>query len=140
MDIQLVRTWIETDGEFSFSRSAGPGGQNVNKLNTKVTLSLNITDPQGLTNSELERLQKMLQNRISGDNRLVIQVQDTRSQIRNREIAVLRAMELISFSVQKRKKRRPTLPTSSSRVRRLDKKKQRGNIKKSRKNPGIDSY
>ncbi len=140
MDSQSVRSWIENEGEFSFSRSAGPGGQNVNKLNTKVTLSLDLSRVPGLSESELALLQKKLQSRISGEQKLVLQVQDTRSQGRNREIAVLRAMEIIALALVKRKKRKPTRPTASSKTRRLDKKKQRGSIKKSRKNPGPDSW
>ena len=140
MNPLALRTWIETSGEFSFSRSAGPGGQNVNKLNTKVTLSLNLSEIEGLTPEEQLRLQQRLHTRISSDNRLVLQVQDTRSQIGNREIAVLRAADLIASSVKQNKKRRPTAPTKASKARRISGKKQRGAIKKDRKNPGSDEY
>ena len=117
----------------SFSRSSGPGGQNVNKLNTKVTARLNICECDVLSDKEKERIRKKLQNRINEEDEVVLHVQDMRSQAKNREIALQRMLQLITGALKKKKKRVPTKLPPGVKEKRLKLKKKRGELKKQRK-------
>lgn len=120
-----------------FSRSGGPGGQNVNKLNTQVTLSVPIA-ALGLPPEQEERVRNQLASRINSDGELVIQVADTRSQFQNRTRAVDRAVSLIDGSRRPQRRRTPTRPTQASRERRLRAKELRGRRKRERRPPGTE--
>jgi ribosome-associated protein len=114
--------------EFTFaaSRSSGPGGQNVNKVNSRVELRFSIT--QSLLLSEYEKgiILNKLKNRINSEGELLIAVQTDRSQLKNKEEAIEKFHELINKALTPRKPRRPTRPTMASVEKRLDEKKQRG--------------
>lgn len=138
MNRQALTNWIEANGELSFSRSAGPGGQNVNKLNTKVTLSIRLEELELLSPEDLERLYRKLGSRLTSDGRLLIHSQESRSQNRNRELAVERAVALIMGALERRPRRVPTKPGVSARQRRLTKKKERSTKKQNRKKPDFD--
>lgn len=138
MHREQLSGWIETNGDFSFSRSAGPGGQNVNKLNTKVILSINLAELDLLSPADQLRLRQKLSSRLTSDDRLVIHSQESRSQIRNREIAVERAAALIMGALERRARRVPTRPGAAARQRRLTKKKERSTKKQNRKKPDFD--
>jgi ribosome-associated protein len=127
--------YISEHMHISFSRSSGPGGQNVNKLNTKVTAQLKIDDLDILSDKQKERLKTKLKNRINEEGELVLHVQDERSQGKNREIAVIRAAELIIMSLKKKKPRVPTKPSVQTIEKRLKEKKQRSELKKQRIKP-----
>ncbi|MBN1699255.1 MAG: aminoacyl-tRNA hydrolase [Spirochaetales bacterium] len=118
---------------FTFSRSGGPGGQNVNKLNTRVTSRLKIGELSILSETEKERIRRRLKNRITRDDCLVIHVQEQRSQAQNRERAIQRMIVLITNALKKKRNRIATQPTAESRKKRLYGKKKRGMIKKQRK-------
>ena len=126
--------------EFNFKaiRSGGPGGQHVNKTATKIELSFNIITSKGLTDSEKERLKQKLGSRISSEGNITIQSSGTRSQFRNKAIAIERILELLKLNVRVAKPRRKTKPSKSAIERRLKAKKTQALKKSYRRSPGID--
>ena len=137
MDEEELKKWVKKNINFSFSRSSGPGGQNVNKRDTKVTARIPLTSIDILTDNEKALIKANLSNRLSSSGELLIKVQDTRSQSKNREIAVERFSALIKKALIRNKMRRPTLPTRPSKEKRINKKKIIG--KKKRLRGKIDS-
>ncbi len=122
------------DSEFVFltSRSAGPGGQNVNKLNTKVELRFNLFFSKLFTETEKTLISEKLKNKINNKGELVIASQSERSQLLNKKRVVEKFYDLTAKALTIPKSRRSTNPTFASRVKRIEKKKQRGEIKKLR--------
>lgn len=124
MDKEALTESIRTNGKFSFSRSSGPGGQNVNKVSTRVRLTVEIDLLQGLTQNERELLLTYNRKFLVNGEFLQVSVEDSRSQYRNREIALSRMLSEIKKAIVIPKKRRPSSPTKASEERRLNKKKQ----------------
>lgn len=118
---------------FRFSRSSGPGGQHVNKTETRVELLFNVRTSPSLNDKQREQIEKKLGARISADGMLSVVAQRSRSQTRNREIALLKFRELLRKALKGTKKRIPTKPSKISSEKRIQKKKRRGEIKKSRR-------
>lgn len=131
--IEEIVSDIEKHGEFSFSRSGGPGGQNVNKVNTNVLLTMSISDLEVLSDSERRLVREKLSNRINSNDQLFVQAQQERSQLRNRRLAVGRLAELIAGALFKTAVRKKTRPSRASKERRLNEKKRRSSIKKNRR-------
>lgn len=134
MDQEAVRQAIEDAGSVEFARSGGPGGQNVNKLNTKVVLRVPL-EALPLSEAESSRLRKLLSKRVNNRNELVVHSSETRSQATNRDRAEERAVSLITGAARPQKSRKPTRPTRGSKERRLASKKKRGEKKRLRRDP-----
>ncbi|OHD67631.1 MAG: hypothetical protein A2177_13350 [Spirochaetes bacterium RBG_13_68_11] len=135
MDSHRIEENIRACAHFTFARSGGPGGQNVNKVSSKAVLRLPLgrfAVLAGLTEAELARVREKLGRRLNERGDLVLTVQDTRDQAKNREIAVRRATALVAASLRQPRRRVKTRPSTGSREARLASKKRRGASKRLR--------
>jgi ribosome-associated protein len=132
MDIKKLRESIEKTATVSFSKSGGPGGQNVNKVNTKVLISIDIETLEGLYSTEKERVKQKLHGKIREGSILAIFADEERSQYRNRETGTERLLKMIETAAQMEKKRVPTKPGRAAKIARLEKKKRHSTNKATR--------
>ena len=122
----IIEDWEVSE---SFVRASGPGGQNVNKVSSAVVLRFEAENSPNLTEPVKRRLKDLAGRRWNNEGAIILQVDETRSQSRNREIAQQRLTDLILQAIVVPKKRRPTKPTRGSSERRLKAKKERGAVK-----------
>lgn len=132
MDAEELHESILKNSQITFSRSGGKGGQNVNKVNTKVHLTLPIAAVRGITDEERERLCTKLSSLINNEGCIYISVDDERFQEVNRKIAFDRIESRIVNALRIQKKRKKTKPTKASKEKKLKLKRIRSEIKKNR--------
>lgn len=126
---------IEPEISFSASRSSGPGGQNVNKVNTRVILRFDVMQSTILNDYQKILIYNKLKNRINKDGQLIVACEETRSQLRNKEIALDLLHQLIHDALKPVIKRKPTKPSRSAKQKRLQSKKIHGVKKVNRRKP-----
>jgi len=129
----------EREIDEQFVRASGPGGQNVNKLSTAVQLRFDVRHSPSLPGDVRARLERLAGSRLTRDGVLIIIAQRHRTQLRNRQDALDRLLDLIRRAAVAPIRRRPTRPTKASRERRIEGKKRRGGIKHLRRiRPSFD--
>ena len=123
---------LEHEFRLSASRSAGPGGQNVNKVNTKVELRFDVNDSGILTEEEKTRIFEKLSNHITNDGELLLFAQDSRSQLENKETVIEKFYRLLEEAFKERKPRKKSKVPPGVKKKRLEEKKKRSRLKQDR--------
>ena len=139
MDLKITKSLVIPSNEIKwrFSRSSGPGGQNVNKIESRVEIIFNLEDSKALNNYQKAILKINLKNKLV-KNSLFLAVQKHRNQLLNRQLALMKFSSIIKDGLNKPFKfRKSTKPTKASQKKRVEFKKKRGELKKSRKKEKI---
>jgi ribosome-associated protein len=114
-----MRSIPESEIVVDFARSSGPGGQNVNKRDTKAIARWKVGASSAFTSEEKDLIRAALAGRLNAEDEIVIAAEDERSQSQNRETALMRLQEGVRKALTPRKKRRPTRPSRASKEKRL---------------------
>lgn len=132
--IPISSSWIIPlhEIELTFVRAGGPGGQNVNKVASKVQLRFNVREAASIPENLRSRLQHKLASRLTVDGDLLVSSSVYRDQPRNREAAMERLRTILSDALRRPKRRVPTKPSAAAKEQRLTAKKKRGRLKRER--------
>ena len=134
MDLKITKTLVIPSKEIKwrFSRSSGPGGQNVNKIESRVEIIFNLEDSKVLNDYQKEIIKRNLKTKLV-NNSLRLAVQEHRNQLLNRQLALMKFSSILKNALNKPfKLRKSTQPTKASQKKRVEVKKKRGELKKSR--------
>jgi len=135
IEIDAELSLPEDEIRFTASRGGGPGGQHVNKVASRVTLLFDVERSPSLSASQRSRIREALANRITRDGVLQLTTHATRSQAANRELLVERLRALLADALTERAPRKRTRPGKGARERRLESKRRRAQVKRSRTRP-----
>lgn len=138
--IALINRPFEKEIEFHTSRSSGPGGQHVNKTETRVELRFHVENSQLLSETEKIRIKEKLKHKINTDGYLQIFAQEYRSQLRNKELAQKRFFQYLLKALAVKKKRIPSKPTKKMIEKRIQRKKHRAEKKILRSKINLGDY
>jgi len=128
---------LKSELEFTTSRASGPGGQHVNKVNSRVTLKFDIRSSSILTEEEKAVLMEKLTTRITGDGVLLLSAQEKRSQLQNKDAVIEKLDQLLAKAMLRKKARKATKPTKASAAKRVQGKKRQGEKKQWRQKPDV---
>jgi len=134
MDAEKILTEIG----YKAVRSSGAGGQNVNKVSSKVVLTFDVNASQSLSDEEKALIEKNLSTRLTSENILILNADDDRSQLKNKSIVTARFLEMIQKALIVPKKRKPTKVPRSVIEKRIKEKRNLSEIKNTRKKPNLD--
>ena len=137
-DFLLDQDIILSELKFKAIRSSGPGGQHANKVSSKVELTFDITNSNGLSEGEKSRLELKLKSKLTKDNVLLLQCDESRSQHKNKELIIKRFFDLIKNALIVPKKRKKSRPSKSAIEKRLKSKKRAAIKKVNRSKPSLD--
>ena len=134
----MNREQLFTELSYKAVRSSGAGGQNVNKVSSKVVLTFDILKSQGLSEEEKTLLVINLNSRLTSESVLILNCDEDRSQLKNKEIVIKRFFELLKKGIFVPKERKATKIPKAAIRKRIKDKKSLGEIKKSRRKPDLD--
>jgi ribosome-associated protein len=123
--------------DFKAVRSSGAGGQNVNKVSSKVVLSFDLQNSKSLTDEEKALAEMRLSSRLTNENILILQCDEDRSQLRNKDIVIKRFFEVMENALKEVKPRKPTKIPRSVIKKRIENKRRQSDIKQSRRRPDL---
>lgn len=122
---------------YTASRSSGPGGQSVNKVNTRIELRFDVLRSTLLIDEEKRKIVARLKNKISDEGILIVTAQDSRSQLKNKKSATEKFYQLIEDALKDKPKRKPVKISAAHKAKRLEEKKQQAEKKALRKPPSV---
>lgn len=134
----MNKTKIIQELQFKAVRSSGAGGQHVNKVSTKIELFFALDNSNALTETEKERISLKLAHRLTKENMLLLQCDESRSQHKNKDLAIKRFLEVLENALIVPKKRRKTKPSRGAIEKRLQNKKKAAQKKVNRGKPNLD--